>query len=850
MVVGNTSTTGRSYLSVTLDDVPDELLSIRAGLRSVAPAEPITAELVLREDGGCERSDEVAGKIAVLPLVSANGQLVGNCGFDVRAATMAAGGAKAVLLLLMDRPEDTGTGGESPFPVVTLGSTFGEPLLSWMIEGNTTVATIDNAFTRDYLAEPDLLSPSSSRGPGLNWAIKPDISAPGTGVVSSVLVTDSSVPNEPTYTSTWPAFSGTSMAAPHITGAAGLLRSIHPEWTVPQLRSALINTSIPIVNITGSLTEPVPATPNQSGPGRVELVGAADPGALFFPPKASFGAIGEDEQHEIEIRVDSASEEDIIWDVAVEPMAGRATVSAGPESLAIAAGGSTSLTISLDSSTAVTDTEHWGYVVLTERLEPEVIFLPALVSAGALGGDEAGGGIVAVPDPDRAEGLDQSQSSAKKSARTLRVVYYAYIDIEANREDVLVVNWTYGDTPDHTSFYTEALDEAGLGYDVFNMGEAADHPEGPESMHPTFEDMYRHDLVILNANESRVSLQSALRGQFQYQNYMLSGGNFLIAGQGNQGWWRYLDGALPDIPAVRKAFTDTWPMQWMGASQNVGCEMCLARYFAGYTPELTATLSSRLLVPYPMAPDMPEMEVVLAPHPEADGPFDYPLDISTGGMAKDGALGNQYTFNSGSVVTGYRSAVDDDPATEVFEDQLAANLGDDGASELVIDRIVPIARPLWSYEVVSGTTKTVGTYVAGKHDPESGVAWNAMYWGFGLEGVGENGEGSASRAKLIGDTFNFMARNMEPGGDIVVEPDGSQRLEISLGKSAQDIRFVGAQIDWGDGTVEDITFDKPTSASKLKLQHKPHTGNALRKPVKVRLMPEPGTAAPVHLTLR
>ena len=84
------------------------------------------------------------------------------------------------------------------------------------------------AFTVGATDASDEVADFSSRGPTpCDGSIKPNISAPGDGIVSAV---------------PWgyDIMSGTSMATPHITGAVAVLRSINPALTVDQLESALM----------------------------------------------------------------------------------------------------------------------------------------------------------------------------------------------------------------------------------------------------------------------------------------------------------------------------------------------------------------------------------------------------------------------------------------------------------------------------------------------------------------------------------------------------------------------------------------------------------------------------------
>ena len=88
--------------------------------------------------------------------------------------------------------------------------------------------------------------------------MKPDVSAPGVSVLSSI----------PAREGSWAEWSGTSMASPHVAGAAALLKQRHRSWTVAQIKSALVLTGTPVFTSTNRTSE-VPSS--REGGGLINL---------------------------------------------------------------------------------------------------------------------------------------------------------------------------------------------------------------------------------------------------------------------------------------------------------------------------------------------------------------------------------------------------------------------------------------------------------------------------------------------------------------------------------------------------------------------------------------------------
>ncbi|WP_158578567.1 S8 family peptidase [Spongiactinospora rosea] len=119
-----------------------------------------------------------------------------------------------------------------------------------------------SALTVAAVDRNDALAEFSSRGPRLDYAPKPDISAPGVDIAAARAEgTTMGTPIDELYTRA----SGTSMATPHVAGAAAILAQRHPDWTGGQLKNGLMSTT---KTIDGQ-------TAYEQGSGRVDLARAA-----------------------------------------------------------------------------------------------------------------------------------------------------------------------------------------------------------------------------------------------------------------------------------------------------------------------------------------------------------------------------------------------------------------------------------------------------------------------------------------------------------------------------------------------------------------------------------------------
>jgi hypothetical protein len=223
--------------------------------------------------------------------------------------------------------------------------------------GGRTTVTIGRSAERMDTGRGAVVTSFSSAGPtAFGHLLKPDVSAPGGQILSSTL---------PNAGGPFAVFDGTSMAAPHVTGAAALLLQKHPGWTPREVKSALMSTA---GSAWADTQRTVEAAVTLEGAGLVDIPAADDPRIFTEPSSFSFGDLnthGGPAAKALTTRISDAGGGAGAWQVEVKVQAATAGASvdvAGP--ISIAPGGETFLTVVARAPAGAAQGENYGFVVL------------------------------------------------------------------------------------------------------------------------------------------------------------------------------------------------------------------------------------------------------------------------------------------------------------------------------------------------------------------------------------------------------------------------------------------------------------------------------------------------------
>ncbi|HTE54617.1 MAG TPA: S8 family serine peptidase, partial [Kofleriaceae bacterium] len=270
----------RSFIDGVTDAIDDyghgtHVASILAGTgaaeggryRGIAPDARLLVGKVCDQFGTCPESAIIAG----MEWAAESGAAVVN---------LSLGGADSPEVDPLEEAINTLTAEHDTLFVVAAGNfpSCGGPHFSQV----GSPSTADAALSVGAVDREDVFADFSCRGPRAgDGAVKPDIAGPGVDIVAAravgTLVGDLD-PVDDFYT----RLSGTSMATPHVAGAAAILAQQHPDWHAADIKAALMASARAAADQSVFL----------EGAGRVDVARAITQDVLSSPVSLAFGMAG------------------------------------------------------------------------------------------------------------------------------------------------------------------------------------------------------------------------------------------------------------------------------------------------------------------------------------------------------------------------------------------------------------------------------------------------------------------------------------------------------------------------------------------------------------------------------
>lgn len=260
----------------------------------------------------------------------------GECTFETKANNLAAAGAVGMILANNTAGTVSMDMANATLPSVSITEGDAATIADAWRQGDTaTINAAQQIITHENI---DIMAASSSRGPnGDSSILKPEIAAPGTNILSAY----------PTNT-TYGAISGTSMASPHVAGAAAVLRQLRPALDAKQMKSVLITSSNPAVRMQNATD---PATPFDMGAGRLDIEAALGTAIAFDKP--SMAAANCAPVCSFSRTVTNLMAETTDWSVDFIPFDNNLDVSVSVNNVTLAGGESVTFDIDIDTTYAL-----------------------------------------------------------------------------------------------------------------------------------------------------------------------------------------------------------------------------------------------------------------------------------------------------------------------------------------------------------------------------------------------------------------------------------------------------------------------------------------------------------------
>ncbi|WP_310741083.1 S8 family serine peptidase [Ideonella aquatica] len=346
-----------------------------------APTPPTSGNFPLARTGTTSTANDACNP---LPAGSLTGQVAlirrGTCAFYIKAFNAQTAGAAGVILYNnttgLINPTVAGTP-PITIPVVSISAVDGAT-----IDGLIQAGSAAMDWQSGVISVPNptggLISSFSSWGLAADLSLKPNLGAPGGSIYSTY----------PLEKGGYTSLSGTSMASPHVAGAAALMLQADPSLLPAAVKRRLQNTAVPKV-YNGAPTSSYIDMVHRQGAGLINIPAAVQAPVVVMPSELALGETeGAAKTRTLTLRNTSSAA--ITYDLshaaalatgpntfAVSALDAAASVTIIPASVTVPARGTATVDVTVAANADLADKSLFGgYVVATPQGGGQVLRVP------------------------------------------------------------------------------------------------------------------------------------------------------------------------------------------------------------------------------------------------------------------------------------------------------------------------------------------------------------------------------------------------------------------------------------------------------------------------------------------
>ncbi|MCW8108471.1 S8 family peptidase [Alteromonas ponticola] len=312
-----------------------------------------------------------------------------------KAINVAQGGAGGFVLANVDGGQTTLNNDAYIIPGIHISSADGNRLKDWLASGANHRATITAAVGELVIDNTlaDITAEFSSRGPNRSIStLTPSLIAPGIDIYAAYADQQYGQDETGSAPADFAYLSGTSMASPHVAGAAALVKQEHPDWSPDNIRSALMMTANTALLKEDGATD---ADWFDIGAGRLQVDVAVQAGLVMDETGANYASAdpelgGEPRTLNLPSVTDTecfgicswtrtvTATKDGSWSTSASSLSEHLSVTVSPANFNLNKGESQVLTVTADASRAKSGEWQFGVVNMTSSSSP-ALHLPVSV---------------------------------------------------------------------------------------------------------------------------------------------------------------------------------------------------------------------------------------------------------------------------------------------------------------------------------------------------------------------------------------------------------------------------------------------------------------------------------------